>query len=208
MSNGRSILSSASFWIYAIIAIASFYLSWQISFSLSVDNYIPKDSSSNILKALLDAEIALVGFWAIILVYVFNNLREAKGSVSRSKHELEVKIDTQVITDKELQPLWERYKTRIVELDMEFRQLVVQTFITAITAVVTVILLFLSIFQNIYSIGSITNRGLHYSYLFQCLLPLFMAFMLIFTATIFSLPRREMDILKQEIRKQWEKAKG
>jgi len=202
-----------SLWIYILIAIVSTYLSWQISFSLSIGNYIPKENISNILKSLLDSEIALIGFWAIILVFVFNNLRETKEHVSSNKHELEVKRDQQLITFEPdtidmLKPMWEKTKARIDDLDAEFRQLVVQTFVTSITAVGTVVLLLLSIFHTIYSIGLIADNGLHYMRLFLCLLPLFMAFMVIFTVTIFSLPKREHEILTQELRKRWEKAKA
>lgn len=209
----KSVFRSISFWSYWGIVLLSIYISWQISTSLSVANYIPKENASNILNALLDAEIALVGFWAIILVYIFNTLRGAKERVSRNKHELEVKRDAQELklgpeSREQLQPLWEKYKSRIDELDKEFRQLVTQTFITTLNAVVIVLMLFWGIFQTISSIGFITDRGLYYWNLFYCLFPVFMTFMLIFNLIIFSQPKRETDILKQELRKEWKKAKA
>jgi len=210
----KSILRSASFWVYWIIAIVSMYLSWQISLSLSLADYVPKENASSILKALLDAEIALVGFWAIVLVYIFNNLRGAKERVSINKHEMEIKRDEQEISLYTEEPkgafvrLRDKYRILVDELDKEFRQLVLQTFITTITAVVTVILLFWSIFQNIYSMGLITENGLHYWNLLLCLFPLFMTFMLIFTIIIFSQPKHEFDILKQELKKQWKETKA
>ena len=209
----KSIFRSMSFWTYWGISFLSIYISWQISINLSVANYIPKDTALNILNALLDAEIALVGFWAIILVYIFNTLRGAKERVSRNRHELEVKRDAQELelepeAREQLQPLWEKYKSRIDELDKEFRELVVQKFITTMNAVVIVLMLFGSIFQTISSLGFITDRGLYYWNLFYCLFPVFMTFMLIFSVIIFSQPKRESDILKQELRKQWQEAKA
>ena len=204
---------SISFWTYWGISSLSIYISWQISTSLSVANYVPKDNASNILKALLDAEIALVGFWAIILVYIFNSLRGAKESVSERRFRTnveqdELEIELYVKTPK-LREQWKKtFQKRIKELDKEYRQLVTQTFITTLNALVIVLMLFGGIFQTISSLGFINDRGLYYLNLFYCLFPVFITFMLIFNVIIFSQPKPESDILKQELRKQWKKAKA
>ena len=161
----------------------------------------------------MDAEIALVGFWAIILVYIFNSLRGAKESVSERRFRTiveqdELEIELYVKTPK-LREQWKKtFQKRIKELDKEYRQLVTQTFITTLNALVIVLMLFGGIFQTISSLGFINDRGLYYLNLFYCLFPVFITFMLIFNVIIFSQPKPESDILKQELRKQWKRAKA
>ncbi len=212
---------SATFWItnavYVIIVCSAFY----ISSTMSINGIIAKDSAMNILKALLDVDVALVAFFGLILVFHLNYVNSVKERIAQQRHETnvdrdrfsldyligvdKVSSDTLPSLKKAYDEIDRKYSTRIEELEKEFHDLILQIASISISAIITIIFIFIDILLTVYYLGTI-NNGLPFMDLVFVLVVLLVVLYSITTELVFLQPKTERIIFSQELKKLWSDA--
>jgi hypothetical protein len=221
MSKPKRNYGSISFWINNLFFAIIIFVSWFISFSLSVNGFLSKENALTILKALLDVDIALVAFFGLILVFHLNYITGTKDRMAREKHETSIERDrfhfqyllglhnvdndTLPSLQKAYMDMDTKYATRIDELDKQFRSSVLQTVGVGIGGVMTMGYIFVDILLNVFYIGAVTSEGMPFMNLFWSLLVLLLSFYSITTSLVLTRPRIEQEIVSQEIKKEWKK---
>jgi len=202
--------------VYGVVIIISYFLSE----SISVNGFIPSEPALNILKSLVDVDIALLTFWGLILVFSLGSLRESKARVEKERYELGIAKDRLVlerslgcangvkrIVVDAFTHIEERHEKRAIDLDNQLRQLARQIASTIIGAFIVVVVLLWALLQSSTALGKIGSRGLHFSEVFSCLVFMLMAVFLIFSSLWNSRPMYERRILIEEFEKGWTKLK-
>jgi hypothetical protein len=175
-----------------ILAVSTVTLSFVISIAI-----LPV--SSIILKTLIDVNVALIGFWGLILVYILGSLHTVRERVETQCHETNVKLNELSIqelqlkaqvgvkfnADKLFKKIQENYEARDKELEKRIQGIKEISKRLAWVSIITTSLFVASILCSMWGIASENSSDL-FLILFLAVVSFFLAIVTVFFAIAIS----------------------
>lgn len=205
-------------WIL-IISVVTVVVAFFLSISISVDHFIPSDNALNILKSLVDVNIALVAFWGLILIFLLNYYRSAEERIESQRHEMELARDRLVLergiqrakgVKKQVEDAFtqieNKYKDRIQQLNEKREDLAISKSSTILVAFIVMIFLLSGVLFNLIAIGKIGDKGLYFVNIWIGLVLVLNATILIFFSLWGAREKYEVEIFEKELKKSWAEA--
>lgn len=168
-----------------------------ISFSISVDERVPYEASTIILKTLIDINAVLIGFWGLIFVYGLNFLRSLRNEALRCIHELTIEmLNLEIRKNKEkgvhetLERIERSYGSSIEAWNKAIYEIDDSIRIFSVWGVFVTAVFVTSIMFSVFCIGKIETDGLHPFLLTIPLATFFAAVVELWIGIIITIPER------------------